>query len=100
MLFVNTISLNTILIYVSFVILYELYHIYISSHLQSGAAYKCYCTQRRLELLRKAASRNRETFKYDNRCRYLDPSMKEEAQNSNKPYVVRLKVFYSVDRYI
>ncbi|EPY74527.1 putative glutamyl-tRNA synthetase, mitochondrial [Camelus ferus] len=39
--------------------------------LRSGAAYPCFCSPQRLELLKKEALRNRQTPRYDNRCRNL-----------------------------
>ncbi|XP_008566491.1 PREDICTED: probable glutamate--tRNA ligase, mitochondrial [Galeopterus variegatus] len=39
--------------------------------LKTGAAYPCFCSPQRLELLKKEALRNRQTPRYDNRCRNL-----------------------------
>ncbi|XP_021022684.1 probable glutamate--tRNA ligase, mitochondrial [Mus caroli] len=39
--------------------------------LRSGAAYPCFCSPQRLELLKKEALRSRQTPRYDNRCRNL-----------------------------
>ncbi|KAM8777375.1 nondiscriminating glutamyl-tRNA synthetase EARS2, mitochondrial [Rhynchonycteris naso] len=39
--------------------------------LKTGAAYPCFCSARRLELLKKEALRTRQTPRYDNRCRTL-----------------------------
>ncbi|XP_020040043.2 nondiscriminating glutamyl-tRNA synthetase EARS2, mitochondrial isoform X1 [Castor canadensis] len=39
--------------------------------LQSGAAYPCFCSPQRLELLKKEALRSHQTPRYDNRCRNL-----------------------------
>uniref|UniRef100_G1SV59 Nondiscriminating glutamyl-tRNA synthetase EARS2, mitochondrial n=1 Tax=Oryctolagus cuniculus TaxID=9986 RepID=G1SV59_RABIT len=39
--------------------------------LKTGAAYRCFCSPQRLELLKKEALRNRQTPRYDNRCRDL-----------------------------
>ncbi|XP_044513233.1 probable glutamate--tRNA ligase, mitochondrial [Gracilinanus agilis] len=41
--------------------------------LRTGAAYRCFCTPQRLELLKKEALRNHQTPRYDNRCRHLNP---------------------------
>ncbi|KAM6166172.1 nondiscriminating glutamyl-tRNA synthetase EARS2, mitochondrial [Erethizon dorsatum] len=46
--------------------------------LKTGAAYPCFCSPQRLELLKKEALRNRQTPRYDNRCRNL--SQKQVAQ--------------------
>lgn len=39
--------------------------------LRTGAAYPCFCSPQRLELLKREALRNRQTPRYDNRCRNL-----------------------------
>ncbi|XP_047636259.1 probable glutamate--tRNA ligase, mitochondrial isoform X1 [Phacochoerus africanus] len=39
--------------------------------LKSGAAYPCFCSPQRLELLKREALRNHQTPRYDNRCRTL-----------------------------
>ncbi|KAM9583743.1 nondiscriminating glutamyl-tRNA synthetase EARS2, mitochondrial [Trichechus inunguis] len=46
--------------------------------LKTGAAYPCFCSPQRLELLKKEALRNHQTPRYDNRCRNL--TQKQVAQ--------------------
>ncbi|MEE6498115.1 hypothetical protein FKM82_002977 [Ascaphus truei] len=47
----------------------DLYRAAAQALLDSGAAYRCFCTPQRLELLKKEALRSRQTPRYDNRCR-------------------------------
>ncbi|KAF3814189.1 hypothetical protein GH733_017805, partial [Mirounga leonina] len=49
----------------------ELYAQATEALLESGAAYPCFCSPQRLELLKKEALRNHQTPRYDNRCRNL-----------------------------
>ncbi|ELW66290.1 putative glutamyl-tRNA synthetase, mitochondrial [Tupaia chinensis] len=49
----------------------ELYTQAAEALLKTGAAYPCFCSPQRLELLKKEALRNRQTPRYDNRCRNL-----------------------------
>nr|XP_004670259.2 probable glutamate--tRNA ligase, mitochondrial [Jaculus jaculus] len=49
----------------------ELYAQATETLLKSGAAYPCFCSPQRLELLKKEALRNHQTPRYDNRCRSL-----------------------------
>ncbi|XP_055994834.1 probable glutamate--tRNA ligase, mitochondrial [Sorex fumeus] len=49
----------------------ELYARATEALLKTGAAYPCFCSPQRLELLKKEALRNRQTPRYDNRCRHL-----------------------------
>ena len=73
----------------------ERLHIYnssIKSLLHSGWAYRCFCTNRRLELMRRDAVRRGERPHYDNRCRSLSDAKVSELLEKEVPYVVRLKV--------
>ncbi|EHB13184.1 Putative glutamyl-tRNA synthetase, mitochondrial [Heterocephalus glaber] len=56
----------------------ELYAQATDALLQTGAAYPCFCSPLRLELLKKEALRSHQTPRYDNRCR--DLSQKQVAQ--------------------
>jgi len=60
--------------------------------LSSGHAYKCYCTEKRLELLRRDALRTRTIPRYDNKCRSLDAE--DLSHNEGKKYCIRFKVYF------
>lgn len=60
--------------------------------LETDSVYRCFCTPKRLELLRREAAKNRETIKYDNRCRLLTKSEIQENLNNDKPYAIRLRL--------
>jgi glutamyl-tRNA synthetase len=47
----------------------DIYQKYINKLLESNNAYHCFCSERRLELLRKEAIKTGQIPKYDNRCR-------------------------------
>lgn len=47
----------------------DIYEKYVNQLLDAGHAYHCFCTERRLELLKKEALKAGEVPKYDNRCR-------------------------------
>ncbi|KAM4025626.1 nondiscriminating glutamyl-tRNA synthetase EARS2, mitochondrial [Anomaloglossus baeobatrachus] len=68
------------------------YHEAVQTLLESGAAYRCFCTQQRLELMKKEALRSRETPRYDNRCRHLTSSQVQEKLAKNLPFVVRFQL--------
>lgn len=61
------------------------YHEVMQQFLQSGHAYRCYCSKARLEKLRETQMANKEKPRYDGCCREL------QLQDDNKPYVVRFK---------
>ncbi|XP_059835708.1 probable glutamate--tRNA ligase, mitochondrial [Hypanus sabinus] len=56
---------------------------------ERNAAYYCFCTPSRLEMLKKEALRLRQTPKYDNRCRHLTSKQIEEKLVQGCPYVIR-----------
>ncbi|XP_067390381.1 nondiscriminating glutamyl-tRNA synthetase EARS2, mitochondrial isoform X1 [Emydura macquarii macquarii] len=65
--------------------------------LENGAAYRCFCTPQRLELLKKEALRNRHTPRYDNRCRHLSSERVAEKLSQGSDYVVRFRLREGVE---
>lgn len=62
----------------------DIYKARIKKLLDSGKAYRCYCTPEELEERRQAALAAGRKPKYDNRCR-------ERKDHPDKPYTVRIK---------
>ena len=60
--------------------------------LDSGAAYRCFCTPEELEERRRATVAGHETFKYDRRCDRLSPSEVEARVARGDPFVVRFRI--------
>ncbi|XP_043567621.1 probable glutamate--tRNA ligase, mitochondrial [Chiloscyllium plagiosum] len=60
--------------------------------LMKNAAYYCFCSPQRLEMLKKEALRMRQTPKYDNRCRHLTQTQIEERLAQGCPYVIRFRL--------
>lgn len=55
-------------------------------------AYYCFCSEQRLNLLRREALRNRETPKYDNKCRHLSKAEVGKNLSSGLPFCIRFKL--------
>jgi glutamyl-tRNA synthetase len=70
----------------------HLYQTHAQRLLEEGKAYKCFCTDRTLELLRKEQARRREVIRYDNRCRSLSPDEVRQKEASGEPFCVRFKL--------
>ncbi|GAB6031296.1 hypothetical protein CHUAL_009093 [Chamberlinius hualienensis] len=70
----------------------HIYKKYTDILLEKGSAYPCFCSERRLELIRKEALRNRAMPKYDNQCRNLTIEEVREKQEKNIPHVIRFKM--------
>ncbi|XP_070617015.1 nondiscriminating glutamyl-tRNA synthetase EARS2, mitochondrial isoform X2 [Erythrolamprus reginae] len=70
----------------------DLYKKYTDLLLEKGAAYCCFCTLQRLELLKKEALRSQQTPRYDNRCRHLKPKEVAEKKSQGLDHVVRFRL--------
>jgi glutamyl-tRNA synthetase len=60
--------------------------------LQSGHAYKCFCTKAELETKRKTAQSQKLDYKYDRTCRGLSDHEINQKEEQGMPHVVRFKV--------
>ncbi|XP_055687029.1 probable glutamate--tRNA ligase, mitochondrial [Lutzomyia longipalpis] len=70
----------------------EIYHREVKKLLDNGTAYYCFCSERRLELLRKEALRLRQVPKYDNRCRHLTPGQIAKKLAAKDTFCIRFKL--------
>ena len=59
---------------------------------QSGYAYKCFCSQARLTALREEQNKKGVYPGYDRHCRFLTEDERAKYEENNDPFVVRLKV--------
>ena len=60
--------------------------------LQSGHAYKCFCTKEELDRKREEARKTKASLKYDGTCRNFTPQEIEDKEARGIPYTIRLKV--------
>jgi glutamyl-tRNA synthetase len=60
--------------------------------LQSGAAYRCFCTHERLEKLREEQALRKEKPAYDGLCRNVPVAEAEKRASAGEPFVVRFRV--------
>jgi glutamyl-tRNA synthetase len=70
----------------------EIYQRYANQLVESGHAYRCYCTSERLQAMREAQQRAGQAPGYDRRCRYLSPAERAQHDAEGTPYVIRLAV--------
>lgn len=73
----------------------HLYQNHVEQLIASGDAYHCFCTERRLELLRRDAIRANLLPKYDNRCRHLSAEKVKEKVAKKHPHVIRYMVLFA-----
>lgn len=60
--------------------------------IESGHAYKCFCSKDELEEKREEATQSKADMRYDGTCRNLSPQEIAEKEAQGLPYTVRLKV--------
>ena len=60
--------------------------------LESGHAYKCFCTKEALDRKRQAALKQKKDLKYDGTCRRLTPDQVAEKEAAGIPFTIRMKV--------
>jgi len=67
----------------------DIYSKYANELLDKGLAYRCFCSEKRLELLKKEASRTKQHNKYDRKCFNLSHREIEDKLSQRMPYTIR-----------
>lgn len=70
----------------------HIYNKYVQQLIDTGHAYHCFCSERRLDLLRKEAARSRQVNKYDRKCLALSKEELDEKLHANQPHTIRFKL--------
>lgn len=70
----------------------DIYKKYALELVEKGHAYYCFCTEERLDKLRKIAEDNHMAFMYDGHCKNLSKEEVEEKIKAGVPYVIRQKM--------
>jgi glutamyl-tRNA synthetase len=60
--------------------------------LESGHAYRCFCSKEELDEQRKTAEANKVAFMYNRRCRDLTPEQIDAKLSDKTPFVIRFAV--------
>lgn len=69
----------------------KIYQEHAKQLITNGAAYYCFCTQQRLDVLRQVQQADKQLTKYDRTCLRLTSAEIQDKLNANIPYVIRLK---------
>ncbi len=69
-----------------------IYHKYSEQLLSSGKAYRCFCSEKRLDKMRKIQESRHQAPHYDGRCRELSKSEIEQNIQEGKKFVIRQKI--------
>ena len=67
----------------------DTYHEYAEQLIAQGDAYRCYCTEERLEEMRAEQEARKEPTRYDRRCRFLTPEERAANEAAGVATVVR-----------
>ena len=68
----------------------EYYETAVSQLIESGAAYKCFCTSERLESLRQTQRQQKNSrLGYDGKCRFLKKDESQSMEAQSIPFVIR-----------
>ncbi|PTW00458.1 glutamyl-tRNA synthetase /glutamate--tRNA(Gln) ligase [Halanaerobium saccharolyticum] len=70
----------------------DLYQEYADKLLESGHAYKCYCTKEELDQMRQKAIDNDEMPRYDGSCRNLTEEERKDYEAEGREPVLRFKL--------
>jgi glutamyl-tRNA synthetase len=60
--------------------------------LETGTAYRCFCTPAELDERRKEAEARKEPFKYDRRCDRLTSTEIDARVKAGEPFVIRFRI--------
>ncbi|MBK5092564.1 MAG: glutamate--tRNA ligase [Actinobacteria bacterium] len=70
----------------------DIYRGYADRLLETGGAYRCYCTPEELEQRKKAAIEKGLPWRYDRRCLELSEQDREHLEKEGRPYATRFRV--------
>lgn len=70
----------------------DIYETYYNQLLESGQAYKCYCTEEELEAEREEQTERGETPQYSGKCRHLTPEDRQRLENEGRQPSIRIAV--------
>ncbi len=70
----------------------DIYRKYINELIEKGYAYYCFCSKETLEEMKAAQTAQKQTSKYDGRCKMLSKEEIDSKLAAGDSYVVRLKM--------
>ncbi|XP_077283072.1 putative glutamate--tRNA ligase, mitochondrial [Arctopsyche grandis] len=70
----------------------SIYQEMVDKLIENGSAYRCFCSDKRMDLLRREALRSQQIPKYDNKCRKLTQEDINDKINNGQSYCIRFKL--------
>jgi glutamyl-tRNA synthetase len=69
----------------------EIYQTYAQQLLDTGHAYRCFCTPQRLQQVREQQQKMKQSPRYDGRCRGLSRDESDRRAAAGEPFTIRFK---------
>lgn len=70
----------------------DIYRNYVNKLLESGKAYRCWCTPERLKSMQEEARKNKVNYRYDRHCLNLSDDDKKQLIESGAPFATRIHI--------
>src|SRR5207244_10100069 len=70
----------------------DMYRAKAESLINSGHAYRCFCSQEELKSKREAATAEKRSYNYDRVCLQLSKEQIDDKLGQSAPYVIRFRV--------
>ncbi|XP_046833302.1 probable glutamate--tRNA ligase, mitochondrial isoform X1 [Vespa crabro] len=77
----------------------EIYKENIKTLLENKTAYYCFCSESRMNLLKREAIKNGHVPKYDNKCRHSTDDEINEKLKNGIPYCIRFKLSSDIEEF-
>lgn len=77
----------------------EIYREYAKKLIDSGHAYRCFCTKERLDEMRERQVQNKQATMYDRKCLDLPESEIKSKMGNKESFVIRQKIPYEIIKF-
>ena len=77
----------------------EMYREYAQKLIDTGHAYRCFCTKERLDEMRERQTQNKQATMYDRKCLGLPESEIREKIDAGESFVIRQKIPYELIKF-
>ena len=77
----------------------DIYKEHVEKLIESGHAYRCFCTKERLDEMREGQMARKQATMYDRKCCDLPESEIKEKLDAGTPYVIRQKIPFEIIKF-
>ena len=69
----------------------DIYNEHIDKLIKEGKAYPCFCTSEELNAQKEEAKKEKKEYRYNGKCKKMDPEKAKQQLEKKKPHVIRIK---------